>query len=139
MSLGVAEGAYEAALRFATTREQFGQAIAHKQAIQFYLADMATEIEALRSLVYRAAWAADSGQPLVRLAAMAKLYGSEVAYRVSNKAVQIHGGSGYVRDFPMERIYRDARAARILEGTSEIQRYVIAADILRERQIEIEP
>lgn len=139
MGLGTAEGALEASLRFAVTREQFGGPIAQKQAIQMYLADMATEIEALRTLVYRAAWALDQGQSASQLAAMCKLYGSEVAERVVNKAVQIHGGAGYVRDFPLERVYRDVRVLRILDGPSETQRLNIASALLKERGVQVKP
>jgi butyryl-CoA dehydrogenase len=137
--LGAAEGAMEASVRFATDREQFGVPIAKKQAISWMIADMATEIEALRHLVYRAAWACEQGENYRRLASMCKLLGSEVACRVANKAVQLHGGAGYIRDLPIERMYRDARVTRILEGTSEIQRLVIASDIFREQDLNLEP
>jgi len=137
--LGAAEGAMEASVRFATDREQFGVPIAKKQAISWMIADMATEIEALRHLVYRTAWACEQGENYRRLASMCKLLGSEVACRVANKAVQLHGGAGYIRDLPIERMYRDARVTRILEGTSEIQRLVIASDIFREQDLTLEP
>ncbi|MFQ6059150.1 MAG: acyl-CoA dehydrogenase family protein [Anaerolineae bacterium] len=137
--LGVAEGALAQAVEFATTREQFGGPIALKGAIQSYIADMATEIEALRYLIYHTAWTVDQGQRYTRLASMSKLYGSEVAWRVVNKAVQIHGGSGYVKDYPIERVYRDVRITRIFEGTNEIQRFVIASHIFREKGIRIQP
>jgi alkylation response protein AidB-like acyl-CoA dehydrogenase len=103
------------------------------------IADMATEIEALRYLVFRTAWASEQEQRYSRLAAMCKLFGSEVACRVANKAVQLHGGAGYIRDLPVERMYRDARVTRILEGTSEIQRFIIASDIFREEEVHLEP
>jgi butyryl-CoA dehydrogenase len=137
--LGAAEGAMEASVRFATDREQFGVPIAQKQAISWMIADMATEIEALRYLVYRTAWACEQGENYRRLASMCKLLGSEVACRVANKAVQLHGGAGYIRDLPIERMYRDARVTRILDGTSEIQRLIIASDIFREQDLALEP
>jgi len=137
--LGAAEGAMDASVQFATDREQFGVPIAKKQAISWMIADMATEIEALRYLVHRTAWACEQGENYRRLAAMCKLMGSEVACRVANKAVQLHGGAGYIRDLPIERMYRDARVTRILEGTSEIQRLVIASDIFRQRDLALEP
>lgn len=137
--LGAAEGAMEASVRFSKDREQFGVPLAKKQAIAWMIADMATEIEALRYLVHRTAWAFDQGEKYTRLAAMCKLFGSEVACRVANKAVQLHGGAGYIRDLPVERMYRDARVTRILEGTSEIQRFVIASDVMREEDLILEP
>jgi butyryl-CoA dehydrogenase len=137
--LGAAEGAKDASLRFAKDREQFGVPLAKKQAVAWMIADMATEIEALRSLVYRTAWACEQGERYTRLAAMAKLLGSEVVGRAANKAVQLHGGAGYIRDLPIERMYRDARVTRILEGTSEMQRFVIASDIFREEDLLLEP
>jgi butyryl-CoA dehydrogenase len=137
--LGAAEGAMEASVRFAKDREQFGVPLAKKQAISSMIADMATEIEALRYLVYRTAWAVEQGEGYTSLAAMCKLFGSEVACRVANKAVQLHGGAGYIRDLPIERMYRDARVTRILEGTSELQRFVIASEIFRQEDLELEP
>jgi butyryl-CoA dehydrogenase len=137
--LGTAEGAMQASVRFAKDREQFGVPLAKKQAISGFIADMATEIEALRYLVYRTAWAVEQGEKYTHLAAMCKLFGSEAACRVANKAVQLHGGAGYIRDLPIERMYRDARVTRILEGTSEIQRFVIASDIFREQDLLLEP
>ena len=137
--LGAAEGAMEASIIFAKDRQQFGVPIAKKQAISWMIADMATEIEALRYLVYRTAWAVEQGEKYTKLAAMCKLFGSEVACRVANKAVQLHGGAGYIRDFPIERMYRDARVTRILEGTSEIQRFTIASHIFREEDLSLEP
>ncbi len=139
LCLGVAEGALERALQFAVTREQFGGPIGRKEAIQVFLADMATEIEMIRNSVYRAAAAVDAGENYSRLSWILKLYASEAAGRVVNKAVQVHGGSGYVKDYPMERIYRDIRAARLIEGTSEIQRFLIAADLLGERGVKVRP
>ena len=137
--LGGAQAALEAAIRWAKTRNQFGVALAHKQSVQWMIANMATEIEALRSLVYRVAWLVDTGQPFTQLAAMCKLYGSEVASRAIDMALQIHGGLGVTRDFPIERAFRDARIAEIFEGTNEIQRIVIAANIFREHGVRIRP
>ncbi|MBC8263489.1 MAG: acyl-CoA dehydrogenase [Anaerolineales bacterium] len=134
-ALGIAEAAYEAALEYAKTRVQFGQPIANFQGIQWMLADMATRIEASRLLVYNAALAKDrakeTGGRYSKEAAMAKLYASETASWVTDLAIQIHGGYGYVKEYPVERYYRDARVTRIYEGTSEVQRMVIASQILR--------
>lgn len=132
LSLGIAEGAFEQALAYATVRRQFGQPIAHFQGIQFQLSDMATEIEAGKHLVYHAAWLAQHGKPFSKAAAMAKLFCSELAMRATIKAVQIHGGYGYTKDYPVERMMRDAKVCEIGEGTSEIQRLVIARHLLRE-------
>ena len=137
--LGGAQAALEWAIRWAKTRNQFGVALAHKQSIQWMIANMATEIEALRSLVYRVAWLVDTGQPFSQLAAMCKLHGSEVASRAIDMALQIHGGLGVTRDFPIERAFRDARIAEIFEGTNEIQRIVIAANIFRQHGVRIRP
>ncbi len=137
MGLGMAQGAYEASLRYAKQRRQFGKTIAEFQAIQFKLADMATQIEAARMLTYRAAWLADralaSGGDATRFSkesSMAKLYAGEVAVRVANEAVQIHGGYGFIKDYPAEKFYRDVKLCTIGEGTSEIQRMVIARQLL---------
>jgi len=134
-ALGIAEAAYEAALEYAKAREQFGQPIAKFQGIQWMLADMATRIEASRLLIYNAALAKDraeeTGARYSKEAAMAKVYASETASWVTDLAIQIHGGYGYVKDYPVERYYRDARVTRIYEGTSEVQRMVIAQQILR--------
>ena len=132
LSLGIAEGAYEQALKYASVRKQFGKAIAEFQGIQFQLSDMATGIEAGRHLVYHAAWLAQNGKPFSKEAAMAKLFCSELAMRVTTAAVQVHGGYGYTRDYPVERMMRDAKICEIGEGTSEIQRLVIGRHILRE-------
>ncbi|HEX8831753.1 MAG TPA: acyl-CoA dehydrogenase [Longimicrobium sp.] len=132
LSLGIAEGAYEQARKYAMERRQFGQAIAEFQGIQFTLADMATEIEAAKHLVYHAAWLKEQGQPYSKEAAMAKLFASETAMRVTTKAVQVHGGYGYTKEYPVERMMRDAKICEIGEGTSEIQRLVIARSLLRE-------
>jgi len=134
-AVGIAQAAYEAALEYAKTRVQFGQPIAQLQAIQWMLADMATRIEAARLLVYKAALAKDEAQKtgarFSKEAAMAKLFASETAGFVTDCALQIHGGYGYMKDYPLERYYRDARITRIYEGTNEIQRLVIARSILR--------
>ena len=126
MGLGLAEGAYELAAGYAREREQFGRPIAKFQAIQFQLADMATEIEAGRQLVYRAAWLKDEGRPFAQAAAMAKLFTGELAHRVANHALQIHGGYGYMDEYAISRFYRDQKVLEIGEGTNEIQRLVIA-------------
>jgi butyryl-CoA dehydrogenase len=132
LSLGIAEGAFEQELTYAAGRKQFGQAIAHFQGIQFQLSDMATEIEAGRHLMYHAAWLAQHGKPVTKAAAMAKLFCSELAMRATVKAIQIHGGYGYMKEYPVERMMRDAKVCEIGEGTSEIQRIVIARQLLRE-------
>ncbi|MGD2176938.1 MAG: acyl-CoA dehydrogenase family protein [Anaerolineae bacterium] len=137
--VGGAQMALDSAVGWAKTRKQFGTELAQKQSVQWMIADMATEIEALRSLVYRVAWMVDTGQPFTRLAAMCKLYGSEVASRAIDMALQIRGGLGYSRDFPVERAFRDARIGEIYEGTNEIQRIVIASRIFREHGVRISP
>ena len=124
-AVGMARAALDAALAFARERVAFGKAIAEHQAVNFKLADMATEIEAARQLVWHAASLRDAGQPCLKEASMAKLFASEMAERVCSAAIQVHGGYGYVADFPVERIYRDVRVCQIYEGTSEIQRLVI--------------
>ena len=128
---GIAQGAFEAALSYAKQRQAFGHPIADFQAIQFMLADMSTEIDAARLLARRAAWKQDSGGRFSMEASIAKLFASEMSTRVTHKAIQIHGGYGYSREYPVERAYRDARITEIYEGTSEIQRLVIAAWVLR--------
>ena len=132
LSLGIAEGAYEQALKYATERRQFGKSISEFQGIQFMLADMATQIEAAKHLVYHAAWLKEEGKPYTKEASMAKLFASEAAMRITTQAVQIHGGYGYTKEYPVERMMRDAKICEIGEGTSEIQRLVIARSILRE-------
>jgi butyryl-CoA dehydrogenase len=132
LSLGIATGAFEEAVKYASVRKQFGQTIASFQGIAFQLADMATELEAGRHLTYHAAWLAQQGLPFGKQAAMAKLFCSELAMRATIKAVQVHGGYGYTKDYPVERMMRDAKICEIGEGTSEIQRIVIARHILRE-------
>ena len=129
-ALGIAQAAYEAALAYAGQRVQFGQPIARFQAIQFMLADMATEIEAARLLTLRAAALKDRSASYSKEASMAKLYASETAMRVATKAIQVHGGYGYLKDFPVERFFRDAKITEIYEGTSEAQRMVIARALL---------
>ncbi|HEY1866076.1 MAG TPA: acyl-CoA dehydrogenase [Candidatus Acidoferrales bacterium] len=128
---GIAQGAFEQALAYARQRQAFGHPIADFQAIQFMLADMATEIDAARLLVRKAAWKQDSGARFTTEASIAKLFASEMATRVTHKAMQIHGGYGYSREYPVERMYRDARITEIYEGTSEIQRLIIASAVLR--------
>ena len=128
---GIAQGAFDAALKWSQERMAFGHPISQFQAIQFMLADMATEIDAARLLVRKAAWKQDSGARFSLEAATAKLFASEMATRVTHKAIQIHGGYGYSREYPVERAYRDARITEIYEGTSEIQRLVIASWVLR--------
>jgi alkylation response protein AidB-like acyl-CoA dehydrogenase len=131
LSLGIAIGAYEAAVQYAKEREQFGQAIAKFQAIGFKLAEMATEIEAARLLTFRAAELKDKGLPVTQASAMAKYFASEACVRISNEAVQIFGGYGYTKDFPVEKFYRDSKLCTIGEGTTEIQKLVISRSILK--------
>ncbi len=130
LALGIAQGAFEHALRYSQERRQFGRPIAEFQAVQIMLADMAVQIEAARHLVYHAAMLRDAGKPFVKEAAICKLFASEMANRVTDKAIQVFGGMGYCRDVPVERMHRDAKLMEIGEGTSEIQRMVIAREIL---------
>lgn len=132
LAVGIAQGAYESAVRYAKEREQFGKPIAEFQAIQFKLADMATQIEAARLLMYRAAYLKDQGKKVTKEAAMAKLYASEMSVRVCEEAIQIHGGYGYTKDYPPEKYWRDSKLCTIGEGTSEIQRIVIARQLLKQ-------
>jgi len=132
LAVGIARGAYEAARDYAKQRNAFGRPIADFQAIQFMLADMATEIDAARLLCYRAATMKDAGERVTQASAMAKLYASEVAVRCTEKGVQIFGGYGFIKDFPAEKYYRDVKLCTIGEGTSEIQRMVIARHLLAE-------
>ncbi len=132
LSLGIAEGAFMEALKYASVRKQFGQVIANFQGVGFQLADMATEIEAGKHLVYSAARMLQEGKSVTRTAAMAKLFCSELAMRATTKAVQIHGGYGYTKDYPVERMMRDAKICEIGEGTSEIQRLVISRELLKD-------
>jgi acyl-CoA dehydrogenase len=138
-SLGGAQRMLDLAVEWAVTREAFGGPIAHKQSIQWMIADMAAEIEALRSLVYRTAWMIDTAQSHTREAAICKLYGSEVCSRVTDKALQIYGALGYSRHMPLERAFRDSRISEIFEGTNEIQRIVIASDIFQKEGVRIRP
>ena len=132
LGLGMAQGALDAATRYAKQRKQFGKAISEFQAIQFKLADMATEVEAARLLVYQAAWLADQkSNRFSKESSMAKLFAGEVAVRVANECVQIHGGYGFIKDYPAEKYYRDVKLCTIGEGTSEIQRLVIARQLLK--------
>ena len=128
-NLGSSQKLFELSVKYAHEREQFGKPIFEQQIIQHYLAEMALDLETLRSLTYRVAWMVDQGQNIIKEAAMAKLLGSEIYNRIADKAVQIHGGIGYIKDFPIERYYRDARITKIYEGTSEIQKNIIAAQI----------
>ncbi len=131
LSLGIAKGAYEAALKYSKERVQFGKPISEFQGISFKLADMATEIEAAELLLHKAAFLKNEGRPVTKLSAMAKMYASEVCVRAANEAVQIHGGYGYTKDFPVEKFYRDSKLCTIGEGTTEIQKVVIAKNILK--------
>ncbi len=131
LGLGMAQGAYESALKYSKQRKQFGQAISEFQAIQWKLADMATEVDAARLLTMRAAWMKDSGMKTTLESSMAKLYTSEVAVKAANEGVQIHGGYGFIKDYPAEKFYRDVKLCTIGEGTSEIQRLVISRQILK--------
>lgn len=131
-ALGSCQYLLDRSVRYAKERIQFGKPIFDQQIIQHYLADMAVEVETLRWLVYRVSWMVDQGQDVIKEAAMAKLYASEVYNRIADKAVQVHGGVGYIADYPIERFYRDARITRIYEGTSEIQKNIIAAQLAKE-------
>ena len=130
LSLGVAQGAFDEALKYTTERKQFGKRIAEFQGVHFQLSDMATELEAARHLVYHAAWLSQNGHPFSKEAAMAKLFASELAMRNTIKAIQLHGGYGYTKDYPVERMMRDAKIGEIGEGTSEVQRMVIARQLI---------
>ena len=130
-ALGIAQGAFDASIAYAKERVQFGKPLAALQAIQWMIADMATDIDAARLLVYRAAWNKDHGLPYGTAASMAKLFASETSTRVADRAIQIHGGYGYTESYPVERAYRDAKITELYEGTSEVQRMVIAGSLLR--------
>ncbi|AYN02882.1 MULTISPECIES: acyl-CoA dehydrogenase family protein [unclassified Flavobacterium] len=132
LSLGIAKGAYEAALKYSKERYQFGQPISSFQGISFKLADMATEIEASELLLHKAAFLKQQHKPVTTMGAMAKMYASEVCVKVANEAVQIHGGYGYTKDFPVEKFYRDSKLCTIGEGTTEIQKLVISRNILKD-------
>jgi alkylation response protein AidB-like acyl-CoA dehydrogenase len=138
-TLGGAQASLQQILEWAALREQFGKPLAHTQSIQFMVADMAAEIEALRSLVYRTAWLVDNQKPFIKEAGMCKLLGSEIASRCVDRAVQVMGALGYSRDVPIERGFRDARIAEIFEGTNEIQRILIAEQLFREVGVRIRP
>ncbi|MGA3236177.1 MAG: acyl-CoA dehydrogenase family protein [Bryobacteraceae bacterium] len=131
LAIGMAQGAYDAALKYSKTRKQFGRPISEFQAIQHKLVDMAVDIDAARLLNYRAGWMLDHGMRVTRESAMAKLFASEAAVRIANEAVQIHGGYGFIKDYPVEKFYRDVKLCTIGEGTSEIQRMVIARQLLK--------
>ncbi|GIW22393.1 MAG: butyryl-CoA dehydrogenase [Candidatus Sericytochromatia bacterium] len=132
LALGIAQAAFDAALKYSNEREQFGKKISSFQSIQNYLADMATELHAARLMLYHAAWLKDNKLPYSKESAMAKLYASEVSSKVTNLALQIHGGYGYIKEYPVERYLRDAKLTEIGEGTSEVQRIVIARNLLKE-------
>lgn len=132
LSVGIAQGAFEEMVRYAMERQAFGEPLANKQAIQWKIADADMEIEAARTLVYRAAWLKDQGKDYTRMASIAKLKASEVAEKVTHDAIQVHGSYGYSREYPVERMYRDQRLMTIGEGTSEIQRMVIARQVLKQ-------
>jgi alkylation response protein AidB-like acyl-CoA dehydrogenase len=131
LSLGVSKGAYEAALKYSKERVQFGKPISEFQGVSFKLADMATEIEASELLLHKAAFLKNEGRPMTKFSAMCKMYASEVCVKIANDAVQIHGGYGYTKDFPVEKFYRDAKLCTIGEGTTEIQKLVISRNILK--------
>ena len=131
MALGIAQGAYEEALKYSQERQQFGRPLSAFQATQFKLADMATWIEAARHLIYNSARLKDAGKPFIKEASMGKLFASEIATKTCDMALQIHGGYGYTKDYPIERMWRDVKICEIGEGTSEIQRLVIARELLK--------
>jgi alkylation response protein AidB-like acyl-CoA dehydrogenase len=139
MCLGLAEAALREGSRYATERSQFGGPIALKQAIQNYVAESAIKIEALRHLVEYTAWLADKGERFTKEAAMAKAFGGEIVRWVADRMLQVHGGYGYMREYTIERIYRDARALSIIEGTTEIQRFIVASDIFSGYGLKIKP
>jgi butyryl-CoA dehydrogenase len=130
-AVGIAQGALDEAVKYAKEREQFGRPIGKFQAIQWMLAEMATKVSAARSLVLRAAWTKDQGRPYSRESAMAKLYASRICMEVANNALQIHGGYGYTKDYAVERLFREAKITEIYEGTSEVQRMVVAREALK--------
>ena len=131
LSLGICQAAYEASLKYSNERTAFGKKINNFQSISFKLSDMATQIEAARHLVYNAAWLKDNGENIIKEAAMAKLYASELAMKITTEAIQIHGGFGYIREYNVERFFRDSKILEIGEGTSEIQRIIISREILK--------
>jgi alkylation response protein AidB-like acyl-CoA dehydrogenase len=134
LAVGIAQGAFEAALDYSQQRRQFGRTISEFEGIQWKLADMATQIEAGRLLTRQAAWMKDRGRRITKAASMAKLFASETAVQVAGEALQIHGGYGFVRDYPVEKFYRDVKLCTIGEGTSEIQRLVIARQLLHDNE-----
>lgn len=131
LAVGIAQGAYESAVRYSKERQQFGKPISEFQGIQFKIADMATQIDAARLLMYRAAWLKDNGKKVTKESSMAKLFASEISVKVCEEAIQIHGGYGYTKDYPPEKYWRDSKLCTIGEGTSEIQRIIIAREILQ--------
>ena len=132
LAVGIAQGAFESAVRYSQERQQFGKPIAEFQAIQFKLADMATRIDAARLMMYRAAWLKDNGRKTTKESSMAKLFASEISVNVCEEAIQIHGGYGYTKDYPPEKYWRDSKLCTIGEGTSEIQRIIIAREVLKQ-------
>ncbi|HET6512379.1 MAG TPA: acyl-CoA dehydrogenase family protein, partial [Candidatus Kapabacteria bacterium] len=132
LSVGCAQGAFEAAIKYVQQREQFGKPLAAQQATMFKLAEMGMKIEAARLLVYRAAWLRDNGLPFSKEASVAKLYASEISVQVSEESVQLHGGYGYIKEYPAEKYWRDSKLLTIGEGTSEVQRMVIARNLMKE-------
>ncbi len=135
LAVGTAQGAFEAAIQYAQVREQFGKPIAQQQSTQFKLAQMAMKIDAARLLTMKAAWLRDNGQPFSKAASMAKLFASETSVQVSEEAVQIHGGYGYIKEYPVEKFWRDSKLLTIGEGTSEVQRMVIARNVIEEYRV----
>jgi len=132
LAVGIAQGAFESAVRYSQERQQFGKPISEFQAIQFKLANMATQIDAARLLMYRAAWMKDAGKKTTKESSMAKLFASEISVNVCEEAIQVHGGYGYTKDYPPEKYWRDSKLCTIGEGTSEIQRLIIAREVLRQ-------
>jgi acyl-CoA dehydrogenase len=139
LALGAAERALEEAVQFSIEHIQFGAPIAQKQAIQNYIADAKAQTEALRCLVAHAAWLADTGQDFHQQASIAKLFGARAAYALIDKMLQVHGGYGYMKEYAIERYYRDIRALEIVEGTSQIQQFLIARDVYKAAGLEIRP
>jgi alkylation response protein AidB-like acyl-CoA dehydrogenase len=132
LAVGIAQGAFESAVRYSQERQQFGKPISEFQAIQFKLANMATQIDAARLLMYRAAWMKDQGKKTTKESSMAKLFASEISVAVCEEAIQVHGGYGYTKDYPPEKYWRDSKLCTIGEGTSEIQRLIIAREVLKQ-------
>ena len=132
LAVGIAQGAFESAVRYSQERQQFGKPISEFQGIQFKLADMATQIDAARLLMYRAAWMKDQGKKTTKESSMAKLFASEISVAVCEEAIQVHGGYGYTKDYPPEKYWRDSKLCTIGEGTSEIQRIIFAREVLKQ-------